>query len=126
MKGGGRSVPVVSGAATRAEAETASGTDVWLVLVRHGPRKDLRTNWWSQPVYTVQLPSDLGRFRLKDEDNEFSVMFELKGRWYPLIGVWRHTRRMNLDVAENRAYSVVTFGRQILRKMGAKPWKARK
>ena len=80
-------MPVVSDAATRAEAETASGPDVWLVYVRHGPCEDLRTNWWSQPVYTVQLPSDLDRFRLKDEDNEFSVMFELKGRWYPLIGV---------------------------------------
>lgn len=33
---------------------------------------------------------------------------------------------MNLGAAGNRAYSVVTFGRQILRKMGAKPWKARK
>ena len=119
-------MPVVSDAATRAEAETSSGTDVWFVLVRHGPCEDLRTDWWSQPVYAVQSPSDLGRFRLKDEDNEFSVMFESEGRWYPLIGVWRQTRRTNLDVAENRAYSVVTFGRQILRKMGVKPWKARK
>lgn len=119
-------MPVVSDATIRAEAETASGPDVWLVLVRHRPCKDLRTDWWSRPVHTVQLPSDLGRFRLKDEDNEFSVMFEFKGRWYPLIGVWRRTGRTNLDVAEIRAYSVVTFGRQILRKMGAKPWKARK
>lgn len=119
-------MPVVSDAATEAEAETASGPDVWLVLVRHGPCKDLRTDWWSQPVYTVQLPSDLGRFRLKDKDNEFSVMFKLKGRWYPLIGVWRHTGRMNLDVAENRAYSVVMFGRNILKPIGVKTWKARK
>ena len=119
-------MPVVSDAATRAEAETASGTAVWLVLVRHRPCEDLRMHCWSRPVYTVRLPSDLGRFRLKDEDNEFSVMFEFKGRWYPLIGVWRHIRRMNLDVAENRAYSVVTFGRQILKPMGVKAWKARK
>lgn len=123
---GGRSVPVVSDAATRAGAETASGTDVWLVLVRHGPCEDLRTDWWSQPVYAVQLPSDLGRFRLKDEDNEFSVMFESEGRWYPLVGVWRQTRRMNLDAAGNRAYSVVTFGRNILKPIGVKTWKARK
>lgn len=117
---------VVSDAMTRAGAETASGPDVWFVLVQYGPCKDLRTDWWSQPLYAVQLPSDLGRFRLKDENDEFSVMFKFRGRWYPLIGAWRQLKRMNLDVAENRAYSVVAFGRKILKEMGVKTWKARK
>ena len=117
---------VVSDAAIRAETEIASGPDVWFVLVQYGPCKDLRTDWWSQPLYAVQLPSDLGRFRLKDENDEFSVMFKFRRRWYPLIGAWRQLKRMNLDAAENRACNVVAFGRKILKEMGVKPWKARK
>lgn len=117
---------VVSDATMRAETKIASGPDVWLVLVRHRPCEDLRMNYWSRPVYTVRLPDDLNRFRLWDDGNGFDVMFKFKGRWYPLIGVWRRTGRTNLDVTEIRACNVVTFGRRILKKMGVKPWKVRK
>lgn len=119
-------MPVVSEAAMRAEAEIAAGPDVWFVLVQYGPCKDLRTDWWSQPLYAVQLPSDLGRFRLKDGDDEFSVMFKFRGRWYPLIGAWRQLKKPNLDAAEGRACNIVSFGRRILKPMGVKAWKARK
>ena len=117
---------VISDATTRAEAETASGPDVWFVLVQYGPCKDLRTDWWSQPLYAVQLPVDLGRFRLRDDGSGFDVMFKFRGRWYPVVGAWRQLKRMNLDAAENRACNVVAFGRKILKEMGVKPWKARK
>lgn len=117
---------IVSNATMRAEAEIASGPDVWFVLVQYGPCKDLKTNWWSQPLYAVQLPDDLDRFRLWDDGNGFDVMVKFRGRWYSVIGAWRQLKRMNLDAAENRACNVVTFGRKILKKIGVKPWKARK
>lgn len=120
------SLSIVSDATTRAEEETASGPDVWFVLVQYGPCKDLRTDWWSQPLYAVQLPDDLWRFRLRDDANGFDVYFKFRRRWYPLVGVWRQLKRMNLDAAENRACNVVAFGRKILKEMGVKPWKARK
>lgn len=117
---------VVKDATARAEAEIASGPDVWFVLVQYGPRKDLRNDWWAQPLYAVQLPDDLWRFRLKDEDDEFSVMFKFRGRWYPIIGAWRQLKKLNLDAAEGRACNVVSFGHRILKRMGVKAWKARK
>ena len=117
---------IVSDAAIRAETEIASGPDVWFVLVQYGPCKDLRTDWWAQPLCAVQFPDDLDRFRLWNDGNGFDVMFKFKGRWYPLIGAWRQLKKLNLDAAENRPCSVVTFGRRILKKMGVKPWKARK
>ena len=123
---GGCSVSIVSDATMRAGTEIASGPDVWFVLVQYEPCKDLRTDWWSQPLYAVQLPDDLDRFRLWDDGNGFDVMFKFHGRWHSVIGAWRQLKRMNLDAAENRACNVVTFGRRILKKMGVKPWKVRK
>ena len=117
---------VVSDVTMRAETEFASGQDVWFVLVQYGPCKDLRTDWWSQPLYAVQLPNDLDKFRLWDDGNGFDVKFKFRDRWYSVIGAWKQLKRMNLDVAENRACNVVTFGRKILKKMGVKPWKVRK
>ena len=117
---------IVSDATTRAETEIASGPDVWFVLVQYEAHKDMRNDWWAQPLYAVQLPDDLDRFRLWDDGNGFDVMFKFRGRWYSVIGAWRQLKRMNLDAAENRACNVVTFGRRILKKMGVKPWKARK
>ena len=117
---------IVSDATTRAEAETASGPDVWFVLVQYETRKDPGNDWWAQPLYAVQLPDDLDRFRLWDDGNGFDVMVKFRGRWYSVIGAWRQLKRMNLDAAENRACNVVTFGRKILKEMGVKPWKARK
>ena len=116
---------IVSDATMRAETEIASGPDVWFVLVQYEARKAPGNGWWAQPLYAVQLPNDLDRFRLWDDGNGFDVMFKFHGRWHSVIGAWRQLKRMNLDVAENRACSVVTFGRKILKKMGVKPWKAR-
>ena len=117
---------IVSDATTRAETEIASGPDVWFVLVQYEAHKDMRNDWWAQPLYAVHLPNDLDRFRLWDDGNGFDVMFKFRGRWYSVIGAWRQLKRMNLDAAENRACNVATFGRRILKKMGVKPWKARK
>ncbi len=119
-------MPVVSDATARAGAEIASGPDVWFVLVQYGPCRDLRTDWWSQPLYAVQLPFDLPRFRLHDDADGFDVYFKFRGRWCPLVGAWRQLKRFRLDAAENRACNVVTFGRRILRRMGVKPWVQRK
>ena len=117
---------VVSDATMRAEAEIASGPDVWFVLVQYEACKTQGNGRWAQPLYAVQLPDDLWRFRLHDDANGFDVYFKFRGRWYPLIGVWRQLKRFHLDAAENRACNVVTFGRKILKKMGVKPWKVRK
>ena len=117
---------IVSDATMRAETEIASGPDVWFVLVQYEAHKDMRNDWWAQPLYVVQLPNDLDRFRLWDDGNGFDVMFKFHGRWHSVIGVWRQLKRFHLDAAENRACSVVTFGRKILKKMGVKPWKVRK
>ena len=117
---------VVSDATMRAETEIASGPDVWFVLVQYEACKTQGNGWWTQPLCAVQLPDDLNRFRLWDDDTGFDVMFKFRGRWYSVIGAWRQLKRMNLDAAENRACNVVTFGRRILKKMGVKPWKVRK
>lgn len=117
---------IVSNATMRTEAEIASGPDVWFVLVQYETHKDTRNDWWVQPLYAVQLPDDLDRFRLWDDGNGFDVIFKFRGRWYSVIGAWRQLKRMNLDAAENRACNVVTFGRKILKKMGVKTRKARK
>ena len=117
---------IVSDATMRAETEIASGPDVWFVLVQYEACKTPGNGWWAQPLYVVQLPDDLNGFRLWDDDTGFDVMFKFHGRWYSVIGAWRQLKRMNLDAAENRACNVVTFGRRILKKMGVKPWKARK
>ena len=42
---------VVSDATIRAETEIASGPDVWFVLVQYEAHKDMRNDWWSQPLY---------------------------------------------------------------------------
>lgn len=123
---GGRAVSIVSDAAIRAETEIASGPDVWFVLLQYEACKTPGNGWWAQPLIAVQLPNDLDRFRLWDDGNGFDVMVKFRGRWYSVIGAWRQLKRMNLDAAENRACNVVTFGRRILKKMGVKPWKARK
>lgn len=116
---------IVSDATMRAETEIASGPDVWFVLVQYGPCKDLRTDWWSQPLYAVQLPDDLDRFRFWDDGNGFDVMVKFRGRWYSVIGAWRQLKRFHLDAAENRAYNIISFGRRILKPMGVKPWSRR-
>ena len=117
---------VVSDATMRAGAEIASGPDVWFVLVQYGPCKDLKTDWWLQPLCAVRLPNDLDRFRLWSDGTGFDVMFKFHGRWCSVIGAWKQLKRMNLDATENRACDIVTFGLRILKKMGVKPWKARK
>ena len=112
---------VVSDATMRAEAEIASGPDVFFILCEDGDGTALLGT-----LYAVQLPSDLGRFRLWDDGKGFDVFFKLRGRWHRVDAVWRQPKRLGLDAAENRPCSVVTFGRRILKKMGVKPWKARK
>ena len=117
---------VVSDATMRAETETASGPDVWFVLLQYEARKAPGNGWWAQPLCAVQLPNDLDRFRLWNDGTGFDVMFKFHGRWYSVIGAWKQLKRMDLDAAENRACDIVTFGLRILKKMGVKPWKARK
>ena len=108
----------VSNATMRAEAEIASGPDVWFVLVQYEAHKDMRNDWWAQPLYTVQLPDDLDRFRLWDDGNGFDVMVKFRGRWYSVIGAWRQLKRMNLDAAENRACIVLACRQKMLKKLG--------
>lgn len=117
---------VVSDAAARAGAKIASGPDVWFVLVQYGPCRDLRTDWWAQPLYAVQFPQDLGRFRLWDDGDGFDVMFKYRGRWRSVVGAWRQLRSPVLDAAENRPCHVTTFGRRVLKRMGVKEWKAKR
>ena len=114
---------VVSDVTMRAETETASGPDAWFVLLQYEARKAPGNGWWAQPLCAVQLPNDLDRFRLWNDGTGFDVMFKFHGRWYSVIGAWKQLKRMNLDVAENRACNVVTFGRKILKKMEVKEWK---
>ena len=113
---------IVSNASIRAETEIASGPDVFFVLCEDGNRTALLGT-----LYAVQLPSsDLSRFRLWDDGDGFDVFFKLRGRWHRVDAVWRQPKRLGFDAAENKPCSVVTFGRRILKKMGVKPWKARK
>lgn len=117
---------VVSDSAMRAGTEIASGPDVWFVLLQYEARKAPGNGWWAQPLYAVRLPDDLDRFRLWSDGTGFDVMFKFRGRWCSVIGAWKQLKRMNLDAMESRSCDIVTFGLRILKKMGVKPWKARK
>ena len=105
-------------------SETERSPDVFFVLCEDRTKSALHGT-----LYAVQLSSassDLSRFRLWDDEEGFDVFFKLRGRWHRVDAVWRQLKRLGLDAAENRPCSVVTFGRRILKKMGVKPWKARK
>lgn len=108
-----------SDALARAEAEIASAPDVWFVLV-------CCDNKPLQPLYAVQLPQDLERFRLWDDPEGFDVMFKFRGRWRPTSMAWRQLKKLGLDPCEARPCSIVTFGRRILGKMGVKKWKPKR
>ena len=100
-------------------SEIERSPDVFFVLCEDGTGPALYGT-----LYAVQLPSDLGRFRLWDDGKGFDVMFKLRGRWHRVDAAWRQLKR--LDAAENRPCSVVTFGRKILKKMGVREWKPKK
>lgn len=105
---------------TRLELEIESYPDVWFVLVDY-KRKD---DWWKQPLYAVQLPQDLDRFRLQVKAG-FNVWFKFHNRWYPILGAWKQLKRLNLDAAENIGKGVVNFAGTTLKKLGVKPWKGK-
>ena len=106
-------------AETRARLEIERSPGVFFVLCEDGNRDPLLGT-----MYAVQLPSsDLGRFRLWDDADGFDIMFKLRGRWRRVNAVWRQLKRLDLDAAENRPVAITTFGRRILKKMGAKEWK---
>ena len=98
-------------------SEIERSPDVFFVLCDDRNRSTLLGT-----LYAVQLPSDLGRFRLWDDGEGFDVFFKLRGRWHRVDAVWRQPKRLGFDAAENKPCSVVTFGRRILKKMGVKPW----
>ena len=101
-------------AETRARLEIEGSPGVFFVLCGDG----------NGTLYAVRLPSsDLGRFRLWDDADGFDVMFKLRGRWRRVNAAWRQLKGRNLDPAESRPVSVLTFGRRILKKMGVVEWK---
>lgn len=78
-------------------------------------------------LYAVQLPSDLGRFRLWDDGKGFGVFFKLRGRWHRVDAAWKQPKGKDLDPAENRPVPTTTFGRKVLKKTyGVKEWRPRK
>ena len=99
-------------------SEIERSLDVFFVLCEDGNRSTTLLG----TLYAVQLPSDLGRFRLWDDEEGFDVFFNLRGRWRRVDAVWRQLKRLGLDAAENRPCGVVTFGRKILKKMGVREW----
>lgn len=98
-------------------SEIERSPDVFFVLCEDRTKSVLHGT-----LYAVQLPSDLGRFRLWDDEDGYDVFFNLRGRWRRVDAVWRQLKRLGLDAAENRPCSVVTFGRKILKKMGVREW----
>lgn len=112
----------VSDAEARRRRELERAPDVYFILCEDGNRSALLGT-----LYAVLLPSsDISRFRLWDDGDGYDVMFKLRGRWHRVDAVWRQLKKEGLDPAENRPVSVVTFGRETLKKMGVKPWARRK
>lgn len=109
-------------AETRARPGIEGSPGVFFVLCEDGNKAALLGT-----LYAVQLPSsDVGRFRLWDDADGFDVMFKLRGRWHRVDAVWRQLKSRSLDPAENRPVAITTFGRRILKKMGAKEWKQKR
>lgn len=103
-------------------SETERSPDVFFVLCDDWNRSTLLGT-----LYAVQLPSDLGRFRLWDDGKGFDVLLELCGRWRRVNAVWKQLKGRNLDPAESRPVSITTFGRKVLKKTyGVKEWRPRK
>lgn len=106
---------VVSNANSRAEAEIASGPDVFSVLVEDGAKSALMGT-----LYSVLLPQDAARFRVRvGADGFFDVMFKLRGRWRRVYAAWRQLKGRDLDPAEYRPVAVVSFARKALKRCGA-------
>ena len=102
-------------------SEIERSPDVFFVLCDDWNRSTLLGT-----LYAVQLPSDLGRFRLWDDGKGFGVFFKLRGRWHRVDAAWRQLKRRNLDPAENRSIAIVTLGRKVLKKTyGVKEWKSK-
>lgn len=102
-------------------SEIERSPDVFFVLCEDGTGPALYGT-----LYAVQMPSDLSRFRLWDDEDGYDVFFKLRGRWHRVDAVWRQLKRLGLDAAENRPCGVVAFGRKILKKMGVREWKPKK
>lgn len=75
------------------------------------------------PLYAVQLPQDIGLFRLWDDENGLDLMFFYGRRWHRLTGrIWKQRKGLELDAAMNDRVPIASFCRK-LRKMGVKRWK---
>ena len=102
--------------------ETERSPDVFFVLCDDWNRSTLLGT-----LYTVQLPSDLSRFRFWDDGKGFDVLFELCGRWHRVNAVWKQLKGRNLDLGESRPVLITTFGRRVLKKTyGVKEWKPKR
>lgn len=112
---------VVSDANSRAETEIASGPDVFSVLVEDGARTVLMGT-----LYSVLLPQDADRFRVRDDGDGFDVVFKLRGRWHRVDAAWRQLKGRDLDPAEYRPIAVVSFARKVLKQCGAREWKPKR
>lgn len=99
-------------------AEIERSPSVFFVLVEDGGRTSVLDT-----LYAVQLPQDIGRFRLRDGLDGFDLQFKLRGRWKAVHAVWRQLKGRNLDPAENRPFAVTSFAKKILEPMGVKKWK---
>ena len=106
-------------ALARAEREIAESPDVWFVLV-DGGGADLAAQGLMMPLYAVQLPQDVDRFRLRDGEEGLDVMFKFRGRWRRCVAAWRQLKGLGLDPAEGRPCAIGSFGRKALRAAGAK------
>lgn len=103
-------------------SEIEGSPDVFFVLCEDGNRSTTLLG----TLYAVQLPSELGRFRLWDDEEGFDVFFKLRGRWHRVDAAWVQLKKLGLDPAENRPIAIVTFGRKVLGEYGVKKWKPKK
>lgn len=109
----------VSDAEARRRLELERAPDVYFILLND----PIVSSICLGPLYAVLLPQDAGRFRVWDDANGFDVQFRYRGRYRSVFGVWRQLKKEGLDPADSRPVSVVTFGREVLLKQGAKEWK---
>lgn len=94
----------------KTKAEIDAGPDVWFVLVEYDTVGD--GNALMQPLYAVQLPQDLGRFRIRPSgDDPAGVMLKFRGRWRRVVSAWRQLKDIEKDAAEARPYAVRSFAR---------------
>lgn len=96
--------------------------DIWTVLVdcrRYGRRCE-------QPLYTVELPRDVGLFRLWSDADGVDVMVKYGVRWYPISAAWRRLDKPCRVVSKSMPCGVDTFGNRVLKRMGVERWEPKR